>query len=199
MERPSYTFWEDAQGLVISTILCALGIHLLRAAGLVTSGTAGLALLIAYATDWPFGWVFFTINLPFYAFAWMRRGPVFTIKGFLAVAAVSVIADAMPRVLDIAHVEPWAAALLFGVAAGFGLLGLFRHGSSLGGISIVAVIVQDRTGIRAGLVQQGYDACLFLAALFVLPWPLVLWSLVGGVVLNAVIAINHRHDWYLPH
>ncbi|WP_136682066.1 YitT family protein [Falsirhodobacter xinxiangensis] len=195
---PKYTRIEDAQGLVISTILCALGIHLLRAAGLVTGGTAGLALLIAYSTGWAFGWVFFCVNLPFYVFAWKRRGAVFTIKGFLSVSAVSALAEALPAQVPLDGTTPAAAAILFGIASGVGLLGLFRHGASLGGISIVAVILQDLLGIRAGWVQLGWDLCLFAVALAVLPWGLVFWSLVGAVVLNLVIAINHRRDWYLP-
>ncbi|MDH2325957.1 YitT family protein [Cereibacter sp. SYSU M97828] len=195
---PRYTRIEDAQGLAISTVLCALGIHMLRAAGLVTGGTAGLALLIAYSTGWAFGWVFFCVNLPFYIFAWKRRGAVFAVKGFLSVTTVSALAEALPAHMPLAGITPGAAALLFGIASGVGLLGLFRHGASLGGISIVAVILQDLLGIRAGWVQLGWDLCLFAVALAVLPWWLVFWSLVGAVVLNLVIAINHRRDWYLP-
>ncbi len=198
MDTPRYTRLEDAQGLAISAVLCALGIHLLRTAGLVTGGTAGLALLLAYMGDWSFGWVFFIVNLPFYIFAYMRKGAVFTLKGFLSVSAVSALAEAMPPHITFLHVAPFAAAILFGVASGVGLLGLFRHGASLGGISIVAVILQDRFGIRAGWVQLGWDICLFLVSLFVLPWHLVIWSMVGALVLNLVIAINHRRDWYLP-
>lgn len=195
---PRYTLLEDAQGLFVSTVMCGLGIHLLRTAGLVTGGTAGLALLLAYATGFSFGVVFFTVNLPFYLLAWLRRGPVFTLKSFGTVTAVSALAEAMPPYVSITHLSPAVAAILFGVVAGVGLLGLFRHGASLGGVSIVALIVQDRWGIRAGWVQLGYDAVLFLVALWVMPLHLVLWSLLGAAVLNFVIAMNHRRDWYLP-
>lgn len=195
---PRYTPLEDVQGLLVSIAQGAFGILLLRTAGLMTGGTAGLALLISYATGWGFGWVFFTVNLPFYAFAWARRGPVFAAKSFAAVTAVSWLAEALPRWVGISHLHPAAAAILFGAIAGVGLLGLFRHGSSLGGVSIVAVILQDRLGIRAGWVQLGWDACLFTAALFLMPWDRVAWSLLGAVVLNVVIAMNHRRDWYLP-
>lgn len=195
---PRHTPLEDAQGLLVSIIGGAFGIVLLRTAGLMTGGTAGLALLISYGTGWGFGWVFFTVNLPFYAFAWARKGPVFAGKSFLTVSAVSWLAEALPQWVTISHLHPAAAAVLFGVIAGVGLLGLFRHGSSLGGISIVAVILQDATGIRAGWIQLGWDACLFTAALFVLEPMQVVWSLVGAVVLNLVIALNHRRDWYLP-
>ena len=195
---PRYTWLEDAQGLFVSIVGGAFGILLLRTAGLMTGGTAGLALLISYGAGIPFGWVFFTVNLPFYAFAWVRKGPVFAAKSFLAVTAVSWLAETLPHWITISHLHPAAAAVLFGVIAGVGLLGLFRHGSSLGGVSIVAIILQDATGIRAGWIQLAWDACLFTAALFILPLDRVLWSLLGAVVLNLVIAMNHRRDWYLP-
>lgn len=192
-----YTLLEDLQGLLVSTLGCALGIHLLRAAGLVTGGTAGLALIVAYATGWSFGAVFFCVNLPFYAFAWARKGAVFAVKSFVSVTAVSALADAMPRLLEIGHVHPAAAAVLFGTSAGVGLLGLFRHSSSLGGVSIVAVILQDRWGIRAGWIQLGFDAALFAVSFLILAPALVGWSLLGAAVLNFVIAMNHRRDWYI--
>ena len=71
-----YTLFEDVQGLLLASTQAALGIHLLRAAGLVTGGTAGAALIISYAMHWNFSLVFFAINIPFYGFAWWARGPV---------------------------------------------------------------------------------------------------------------------------
>jgi uncharacterized membrane-anchored protein YitT (DUF2179 family) len=195
--HPRYTLLEDAQGLMVSIGAGALGIHLLRAAGLITGGTAGLALLLSYATGWSFGALFFLVNLPFYGLAWWRKGAVFTAKSFASVTAVSLLADNLPRWFDVGSITPAAAALLFGVVTGLALLGLFRHGASLGGVSIVALIVQERVGLPAGWVQLGYDAALFLVSLLVLPVPLVLWSLVGAAVLNAVVALNHRRDWYV--
>lgn len=195
---PRHTLLEDAQGLLVSIVGGAFGILLLRTAGLMTGGTAGLALLISYATGWAFGWLFFVVNLPFYAFAWWKKGPAFAVKSFLAVTAVSALAEGLPRWITITALHPGLAAVLFGVIAGVGLLGLFRHGASLGGVSIVAVVLQDTTGIRAGWIQLGWDAALFAVSLFILAPAQVAWSLVGAAVLNVVIAMNHRRDWYLP-
>ena len=171
---------------------------LLRSAGLITGGTAGLALLLSYGFGWSFGTTFFLVNLPFYLLAWWRGSAVFAIKSILAVTAVSWLAEQLPQWMQLSYLHPGAAALLFGVIAGVGLLGLFRHGSSLGGVSIVAVLIQERTGLRAGWLQLAWDAALFAVAFFLLPLPQVLWSLAGAVVLNFVIAMNHRRDWYLP-
>ena len=42
-----------------------------------------------------------------------------------------------------------------------------------------------------------FDVCVFGAAFFVIDLPLVLYSLLGAVVLNLNIAVNHRKDWYI--
>lgn len=194
---PRYTRLEDLQGLLISSIEGAFGMLLLGTAGLVTGGTAGVALLISHVTGLGFGWMFFAVNLPFYWLAWTQRGAVFTLKTFLSVAGVSLLVEVLPLWVNFSYLHPGLAALLFGVIGGVGVLGLFRHGASLGGVGIIAVIIQDRFGIRAGWVQMVWDLALFAAAAFVLPLSLVLWSLVGAIILNVVIAMNHRRDWYL--
>ena len=107
------------------------------------------------------------------------------------------LAEALKPLLHVDQIHPAAAAVLFGVSAGVGLLGLFRHSGSLGGVSIVALILQDKTGFRAGWTQLIHDLILFTAAVFLLPPDRVLWSLLGAVILNAVITFNHRRDWYV--
>lgn len=192
-----YTLFEDLQGLVIASAQAALGIHLLRAAGLVTGGTAGAALILSYVTGWSFGAVFFVINIPFYGFAYYARGLTFCVKSLTTVTFVSLMAEALKPVFRIEHVEPGIAAALFGVSAGVGLLGLFRHSGSLGGVSIVALILQDKFGFKAGWTQLIHDLALFTIAAFILPPERVLWSLLGAAILNFVIAFNHRRDWYI--
>lgn len=192
-----YTLFEDLQGLVIASAQAALGIHLLRAAGLVTGGTAGTALILSYATGFNFSVIFFVLNIPFYGLAWWARGPVFCVKSLATVTLVSLMAEALKPFVQLSSIHPAAAALLFGVSAGVGLLGLFRHSGSLGGVSIIALILQDRFGWRAGHVQSIHDLILFAFALWLLPLDRVGWSLLGALVLNLVIAFNHRRDWYI--
>lgn len=194
---PNHSALEDVQALLTGTLLCALGLQFLGQAGLITGQTAGLALVISYASGWPFGVVFFLINLPFYWIGYRRIGLAFTVKSFVSVCLLAGLSALLPKYLDVSSVQPLVATILFGVTSGVGLLILFRHGSSLGGVGIVALMVQDRTGLRAGWLQMGFDAGLFLLALFWIPADRVLWSLPGVAVLNLVIAVNHRRDRYV--
>ena len=188
---------DDAQGLIFGTLMCGLGLQFLTHAGLITGQTAGLALLISYASGQSFGLIFFLVNLPFYWLGYRRIGLAFTVKSLIAVSLLSLISALMPGSLSFASLDPLLAAVLFGFVTGAGLLALFRHGSSLGGIGIVALMIQDRTGFRAGWVQMLFDLALFSLALIWLPWERVLWSLPGVVILNLVLAINHRRDRYI--
>lgn len=192
-----HTLAEDVQGILIGTILVALSIQFLRAADLFTGQIAGTALIVSYPTGWSFGAIFFVLNLPFYALAIRQMGWRFTIKSFAAVSLMSALADALPLVLTVGDVPPALGAALFGVLAGVGLLSLFRHGATLGGIGIVALWLQDRRGIPAGNTQLAFDLCVFAAALALFDWQTVAWSLLGATILNVIITINHRRDRYI--
>ena len=188
---------DDAQGIAYGATMAAFGIVILTHLGLVTGQTAGLAVLISYATGWSFGPVFFAINLPFYLLGYLRMGLAFTVKTFLAVGLLSALSLWLPGQVVFAALNPWLGAVLFGFVSGSALLALFRHGASLGGIGIVAVLLQDRLGWRAGWVQLAFDAMLFAAAFMVIEARLVLISFLGALVVNLVIAINHRRDRYV--
>ena len=64
-------------------------------------------------------------------------------------------------------------------------------------MGILALYLQEKTGFRAGWTQLTFDAGVFALALTVVPWVQVAWSALGALVLNLVIAINHRRDWYV--
>ena len=44
---------------------------------------------------------------------------------------------------------------------------------------------------------MGFDLFVFGAALFLFPIEIVLWSVVGTVILNIIVATNHRRDRYI--
>lgn len=188
---------EDALGLLTGTLFVALGTLMFHEARLLTGGTAGIALLVGYLTGWPFGPVFFSVNLPFYLFAWRRMGARFTLRTVAAVSLMSLIAWALPRWLSFAQLSPPLAAVLGGLLIGAGLLMLFRHQASLGGLNVVALFLQERLGWRAGRVQGVMDALIVLAAFSVTDAWHVALSVLGAVVLNATLAINHRPGRYV--
>lgn len=180
-------------------MLVSLGVALMGAAGLVTGGVAGLCLLLHYTTGIGFGQIFFVLSLPFYAFALRRLGSVFTLKTLGAVLLFSLCAEYLPRFLQLGSVHPAYAALMGGILIGVGLLMLFRHRASLGGFNILCLYLQERFGWRAGLVQLALDALILLLSLPLVGPTAWLPSLLGTLVLNLTLAVNHRPGRYLAH
>jgi len=192
-----HSVFEDAQAILTGALFVALGVTMFSAAGLLAGGTAGIAFLIHYATGWRFGAVFFVINLPFYALALRTMGAAFTLKTFCAVAALSLFTELLPLVLRFESLQPLFAGVMGGFLIGAGLLMLFRHKASLGGLNVLALHLQERRGWRAGTVQMAIDCLIVLSALaLVEPW-LIAVSIVGAVALNLVVAVNHRPGRYL--
>ncbi len=196
-DAASHTALEDAQGLGLGIFLSALGLHVLTHAGLMTGQTAGVAVILSHLTGYGFGPVFFAVNLPFYALAWSRLGPVFAAKSLISVTALSMLVIVLPYGLSIGHLNTALAALIFGSLTGLGLLATFRHGGSLGGLGVLALMAQDRWGWKAGYVQLAADTVIFGIALFLFSPATVTFSLLGALVLNLIIAVNHRRDRYI--
>jgi uncharacterized membrane-anchored protein YitT (DUF2179 family) len=177
--------------------MAATGLVILTHLGLVTGQTAGLALLLSYATGYSFALMFFAVNLPFYWLGYKRIGPRFVLKTMIAVVMVSAFSIWFPRLISFETLNPIYGVALFGALTGAGLLAIFRHGASLGGVGILAVYVQEATGFRAGFTQLLFDICIFAAAFFIIDTRAVLLSMLGAFIVNMIITFNHRKDWYV--
>lgn len=187
---------EDIQALFSGTLIFAFAIMLFRQAEMLTGGTAGLAFLAYYVSDLPFGLLYFLINLPFYAFGLRALGQAFTVKTFCAVSLLSIFSETLPHFVRFERLDPLLAAVLGGLLAGVGLLMLIRHQASLGGIGILAIYLQKTRGWRAGTLQMVADGGIVLAALFIADPARVALSVVGALLLNMVLTINHRPGRY---
>lgn len=191
-----HSVFEDLQGLLTGCLFVALAVIMFRQGELLTGGTTGLAFVLHYFSGWPLGAWLFVVNLPFYVFAWLALGPVFTVKSFAAVGLMSLYVEVLPHLVSFAHLDPVFAAVMGGLLAGSGILILIRHGASLGGVGVLAIYLQKTRGWRAGAIQMGADALVLLGGLLVLQPLQLLLSVLGAVALNFVIAVNHRTDRY---
>jgi uncharacterized membrane-anchored protein YitT (DUF2179 family) len=201
MERPDpaerHSLFEDAQAIVTACAFFSLGLTLLGSAGLLMGGTPGIALLVSRVTGFPFGPVYVAVNLPFFWLGVRVLGWRFTLKTFAAIALLAFATDQLPHLLELGPVSPLYAAAMGGALAGVGLLMLFRHEASLGGLNILAIHLQRRFGVRAGVFQLSVDAAIVFASFFVVSPATLALSVVGAVALNLVLAVNHKPGRYM--
>lgn len=193
----AHSTFEDCVVISVGIMLVSFGMFLMKQAHLNIGGTAGLALLVHYVTGWNVGMLYFIANAPFYYLAYRQLGKWMVIKTLITVTAVSALLDFLPQLITINDLNPIFAAVFANGMLGVGVLALFRHGSSLGGFNLLGLYFQERFGFAAGKTLLIMDSLVLIASLVRISlWQLLL-SILGAVVLNVFIAINHRKDRYI--
>ena len=196
-DRPRHSAVDDVQGIAFGVTMAGLGMHILTHMGFVTGQTTGLAVLLAHATGLPFPAVYFAVTLPFLGLAWKRLGARFALRTLATTAALSTLVAVLPDWLELGRIEPAVAAVLFGLLFGIAALAAIRHGGSFGGLSVLWIELQDRTGFPAGHAQLLSDVVIFGLAALVMPIDILAYSYLGAAVFSLFLAANHRRDRYI--
>lgn len=190
---------EDSLALMEAAVLFAIGVMLLKAAGLVTGSLSGLSLLISYVTGIRFGWIFALINLPFLIFAFFVLGRAFAFKTLILCLIIPALTLVVPHLMVLGPVHPVIGAIVGAVLIGNGILIAARHSASAGGIGVVAIWLQKRGIAKAGTFQLGVDLAVLLLSAFALSLDRFLWSAAGMVVMNGIMIVWHRPDRYIAY
>lgn len=147
--------------IISGCLITSIGALILQHAEVMTGGTAGLSLLLSYASDLPFGVVFFLINVPFYILSVLFMGWSFTVSTIFSVTLLSVMTS-MDKWLPSFEIPMSVGAVLGGVIIGFGLSILFVNRTSLGGSNILALILQKKLGWNPGKLNFLFDFVVVL-------------------------------------
>ena len=101
-----------------------------------TGGVTGIAMIINYLTGFPVGVMTLILNVPLFAFSWIKFGLRFMIASLVGTVLVSVFVDVFAQVpLEVTH-EPLLGAIYGGIIKGFGLGIVYHAGATTGGIEI---------------------------------------------------------------
>jgi uncharacterized membrane-anchored protein YitT (DUF2179 family) len=193
---PTHKFYEDVMALFCAGVLVSFGVVLFGTHNLLTGGTAGLAIIGTHLFDLNFGVLFFLINIPFYFIAWTQLSKRFTINTFISVTMVSVMTEQFQHMIKIESIHPLFATVAGGMLIGVGLLIMFRHKSSLGGLGILSLYLQNKFNIRAGNFGLLVDSVILSSSIFIFSIDLVILSVLGAITLNLLIAVNHKPGRY---
>lgn len=195
-EGAKHSLINDVTSILTGTFVAAFGMFLLDSAHLVTGGTTGLSLLINYLIPVPFSYIYLALAVPFLTIGLISKGLNFTLRSAISVLLVAGFEPYISAEFGNLAVDQVFATIAGNLLLALGLLVIFRHRSSLGGITVLAVIAQERWGWRAGYVQMAFDSVIIVASLAVTSPLVVLYSALGAVILNFSLAMNHRPGRY---
>lgn len=193
-----HSLFEDIYAFLTGCALIVLGLVLLKSAGLVTGGIAGLGLLLSYLVPLPPGVLFTLANIPFFVFAHRAMGRAFMVKAVIANLLISGLSLVIPLGMRLEEVNPLFAALFGGTVIGVGILLLARHQVGIGGLGILALALQKSRGWNPGKTQLAGDALILLAAFAVLEMDLKLFaiSVLSAAAVAGELIVFHKPGRY---
>ena len=119
------------------------------------------------------------------------------LRTMAAIGLVSCFAEINPAFFSLENINPIYASLIANIILGVSFLILFRHKSSMGGINLLAMLLNEKYNISMGKFQMFVDISILIASAFFVDLNLLIISIMGAVVLNLIIAMNHRKDRYV--
>lgn len=173
--------------MILGGFLCALGLQLYSASGLVLGNVAGLSLLLHYKTGIQFSTLFVVINTPFLIFAAWRMGVPVAARTGSAIIIVAIICRLQAAWLGMDWVAPAYAAVGGGAMIGLGILQPLRRRIGISGFTLFALMVRDRFSIPVGLTLLVLDLAILCGAFTVTTVLKVLLSIIGALIVNGLI------------
>ena len=163
-------------------------------------GTAGIAILISKLTGFNLSACVFLVFLPFIIAGTLILGREFGIKSAVGSIVYTVGIAVFEKVPFELNVEHFLAVAFGGAILGAGLALILRYGGCIDGSEIFANIVIKKMSAVTGRdfsmtpILIGFNACVYLAAFFLINRNSALLSLLVYVVATAVI--DHFTDHF---
>jgi uncharacterized membrane-anchored protein YitT (DUF2179 family) len=168
-------------------------------------GASGLAIVINQFTGWPVGTLILLMNIPllitgyFYLGRWTFVART-TITVFAFSAAVDLLNLILPRWIGTSPItdDLLLSAIFAGVVGGIGMGLVYHAGSTMGGSSILARIIQLKTGIPLSQIFLVIDGLIIMTTAVFFGWELALygvltlflWGLAADYVLEGPSSVR---------
>ncbi len=178
----------DLFGIVLGSALFALGTQgFIVAVKLGGGGISGLALLALYVFVIPISITTILLNLPLLIIGWQEIGHRFIIRTAFGVLASSVFFELFKGLNFVPNGDYLLGALYGGVIQGIGAALVLRFEGSLGGLDIIAKLLNLRYGYSMGNVMLVANIAIIIVSWAVLGGPVAMYTLVSLFVSSKVL------------
>ncbi|CAH1852570.1 hypothetical protein R077811_00461 [Convivina intestini] len=177
---------------VISVILQVIGLnYFLIPNDIFSVGINGVSQLMSIFARTFFhlhidtGLFLLLFNIPIGVIGWKLIGGKFTILSFLNSVTVSLAMIFVPA--QPFTTQPLLASLFGGLLVGASVGVALRYGFSTGGLDIIAMVIQKRTGKSIGVFMNAVNFVIVLIAGSFIGWQNALYTLIGIYATGRVV------------
>lgn len=169
-------------------------------ADIYSGGILGFAQLVAYVIDQQFpnlqaqtGTLNFIFNIPLIILALTQLGRRFTIMTVAVILLTSIFSNIIPTVTVSAN--PLLNGMVGGVLGGSAVGVAVRYGMSTGGLDILSIFLNRKTGLNVGTLSLIMNGILLVAiALVYHQWELALYTMISMYVNSRVVNYINNSD-----
>lgn len=184
-------FWRKLGKFLLTPVLPILSSGLLRALAIyifvtpnefAPGGTNGLAVLLAYVTNWEFGTAIFLliINVPLFLIAFFclgKKEAVISTMSFVVSSGVLMLIKLIPNIDIIQYgggegiekiVHGLFGAVAGGIFMGVGLAVMLKCCGTSGGTTILALVINKKfRNLSVSMLTSAFDAIVVVASFFI--------------------------------
>lgn len=156
-------------------------------------GTAGIAIIINKVTGFNLSLCVLLLFIPFWIIGTWKLGKIFGIKAIIGAIVYTVGLTVFEHIHIELNTEHFLAVAFGGAILGMGLALILRFGGCIDGSEIFAnilvEIIEDKTGknLSMSFILVCFNACVYLAAFFLINKDAALLSLLVYIVATVLI------------
>ena len=186
-QKITYTIPWNLFLITLGSLIAGIGLKaIVIPNGMITGGFSGASILVFYYTKifTPGIW-YFILNIPVFIFGW-----IFVSRRFLLYSLYGAIVLTLS--IDLIRFEIPVKDLMLAAMAGGAIIGAgsgitFRSLGSAGGNDIIAIILNQKFGIRIGTYGFSFNFVLFFFSFGFLDTDLLLYSIAMSYIISQVI------------
>lgn len=174
--------------MMLGCFITAAGLFILKVSGIVTGGTAGLALSISYLIPLSFPLLFAIINIPFFLLSFKKMGRKFTLATIAAVFTVTLFSALLSNLHLKVGLHPLLGSIIGGIIIGMGTIILFMNGSSLGGAQILSITLQKQFNWNMGKTNFIFDFLVIVAGVYSVGIIRAVYSVISVFIISCMMS-----------
>lgn len=179
--------------IFLSSILIAFAWNMfLLPHKILSSGVAGVSMILALVTPINTGVINYALNLPLMLLGFYKLGKQFMFNTIFSVTVTSISLLLIP--IEPISTDPILSAVFGGVLAGIGTGLIFRASASTGGFDIIIFMLTRKKELPAGTLTFVLNAVVIFVAGFIFDWDSALYTMLSIFVSGRVIdGIHTKH------
>ena len=185
--------WRWWQRAALGMGLFALGLQLLRGAGLISGGCPGLALLASRHLGGDIGLWLLVVTLPLLLLGLWQLGRRLTLRALLVTLTLALVTDLLTALIGPLSLSPLLAPLA-GLMLGAGLSLLMGAGLTLAGFNLIALLLERRYRWHSARTLLLLDLAVLLLGAGNQPLALSLWSALVVVTMMTTLRLSYRPE-----